>query len=253
MDELLFETRGNVAIITMNRPEARNAGTLDMANAMLGYVDRIDADPEIRVAVLTGAGGTFCAGMDLKRFLKGQRPSIEGKGFIGLTEAPPRKPIIAAVEGYALGGGCELALTCDLIVAGETARFGLPEVKRGLVARAGGILRLPRQMTYRKAMELLLTGDFFSATEALEFGLINRVTPEGGALEGALELAAKVAANAPLAVQAVKEVVVQSQDWPSTEMFQRQVPLTDGVIASKDAKEGAAAFAEKRAPRWRGE
>ncbi|WP_111735265.1 crotonase/enoyl-CoA hydratase family protein [Roseovarius amoyensis] len=252
MSELIVEVADHVAVLTINLPEARNAATLALSEAMVEAIDRIDADPEIRVAILTGAGGHFCAGMDLKGFLRGELPKIPGRGFAGLTEAPPKTPIIAAVEGYALGGGFELALACDMIVAAGTARFGLPEVKRGLVARAGGLLRLPRQMPQRIAMELMMTGRFLEPEEALRLGLINRVAPEGGALDAARGLAGQIAANGPLAVAAVKEVVTLQQDWPVAEGFARQAEYTDPVFASDDAKEGATAFAEKRAPRWTG-
>ncbi|TDE35661.1 crotonase/enoyl-CoA hydratase family protein [Antarcticimicrobium sediminis] len=252
MSNLTFEVADHVALLTINRPEARNAATLALSEAMVEAIDRIDADPGIRAIVLTGAGGHFCAGMDLKGFLRGELPKIPGRGFAGMTEAPPKTPIIAAVEGYALGGGFELALACDMIVAADTARFGLPEVKRGLVARAGGLLRLPRQMPQRIAMELLMTGRMLPPDEALRLGLINRVVPEGGALEAARALAAEIAANGPLAVAAVKEVVMRQQDWPAAEGFTRQAEFTDPIFASDDAKEGALAFAEKRAPHWTG-
>jgi len=252
MSELNLEVVDHLAILTINRPEARNAVTLALSHSMVRAVDRINADPEIRVVILTGADGNFCAGMDLKGFLKGELPRIDGRGFAGMTEAPPKKPIIAAVEGYALGGGFELALACDMIVASETARFGLPEVKRGLVARGGGLLRLPQQMPYRKALELLMTGRFMDSAEAERFGLINRIVPGGEALTAALELAAEIAANGPLAVAAVKEVVTRAQDWRSDEAFALQRAYTDPVFASEDAKEGAAAFAEKRTPEWKG-
>lgn len=252
MEELKVEIVDHLAILTINRPEARNAATLALSQAMASAIDRINADPEIRVAILTGAGGNFCAGMDLKGFMKGEIPRIEGRGFAGMTEAPPKKPIIAAVEGYALGGGFELALTCDMIVASDTARFGLPEVKRGLVARGGGLLRLPKQMPYRKAMELLMTGRLLEPAEAERFGLINRIVPSGEALTAARELATEISANGPLAVAAVKEVITQAQNWRSDEAFVLQRSYTDPVFASEDAKEGAAAFAEKRKPEWKG-
>ena len=253
MSELVFEIDDHVAVLTINRPEARNAATLALSQAMAEAIDRINEDADIRAVILTGAGGHFCAGMDLKGFLRGELPRIEGRGFAGLTEAPPKKPLIAAVEGFALGGGFELALACDLIVASRTARFGLPEVKRGLVARAGGVLRLPRQMPHRKALELLMTGRFMEPEEAERLGLINEVVAEGEALAGARELAAQIVANGPLAVAAVKEIVSRAPDWPVDEMFQRQRPFTDPVFASQDAKEGARAFAEKRPPQWAGQ
>ncbi|WP_353233525.1 crotonase/enoyl-CoA hydratase family protein [Diaphorobacter ruginosibacter] len=248
---LLVETRGNIQIMTLNRPEARNAVSLEMAQAMAAALDAFDADPALSVGIITGAGGSFCAGMDLKGFLQGKRPTIPGRGFCGITIKPPRKPIIAAVEGYALAGGFEVVLACDLIVASREARFGLPEVKRGLAAAGGGLLRLPRRLPYHLAMECILTGDMLSAERAQQNGLINRMTEPGGALDAAIELANAVAANGPLSLVASKQVVGESADWSREEMFDRQAAITDPVFASQDAREGAAAFAEKRKPVWK--
>ncbi len=251
-DEVLFTTENGIAFITINRPKARNAVNRAVAEQIAAAIDTLESDDSLRVGILTGAGGTFCAGMDLKAFVQGEVPMVEGRGFAGLTEDPPRKPLIAAVEGYALAGGCELALACDLIVASEGAKFGLPEVKRGLCAAAGGLLRLPRQLPYRVALELALTGDMFPAERAMHFGLINRLVADGQAMDTATELARTIVANAPLAVAASKAVVRGSQDWSTTEMFERQRELTDPIRSSEDAREGATAFAEKRAPVWRG-
>ena len=248
---LLVEVRGNVQIMTLNRPEARNAATLEMSEAMVAALDELDRNPALQVGIITGAGGTFCAGMDLKGFLEGKRPSVPGRGFCGVTMQPPRKPLIAAVEGYALAGGFEVVLACDLIVASREAKFGLPEVKRGLAATAGGLLRLPKRLPYHVAMEAILTGDMFSAERAAAFGLVNRLTDKGGALDAALELAQAVAANGPLALIASKQVASESGDWRREEMFDRQAAITAPVFASQDAREGAAAFAEKRKPQWR--
>lgn len=248
---LLVETRGNIQIMTLNRPEAHNAVSLEMAQAMAAALDAFDADPALSVGIITGAGGSFCAGMDLKGFLQGKRPTIPGRGFCGITIKPPRKPIIAAVEGYALAGGFEVVLACDLIVASREARFGLPEVKRGLAAAGGGLLRLPRRLPYHLAMECILTGDMLSAERAQQNGLINRMTEPGGALDAAIELANAVAANGPLSLVASKQVVGESADWSREEMFDRQAAITDPVFASQDAREGAAAFAEKRKPVWK--
>ncbi len=248
---LLVETRGNIQIMTLNRPEARNAVSLEMAQAMAAALDAFDADPALSVGIITGAGGSFCAGMDLKGFLQGKRPTIPGRGFCGITIKPPRKPIIAAVEGYALAGGFEVVLACDLIVASREARFGLPEVKRGLAAAGGGLLRLPRRLPYHLAMECILTGDMLSAERAQQNGLINRMTEPGGALDAAIELANAVAANGPLSLVASKQVVGESADWSREEMFDRQAAITDPVFASQDAREGAAAFAETRKPVWK--
>ncbi|MEJ5031855.1 crotonase/enoyl-CoA hydratase family protein [Comamonas sp. MYb69] len=250
--ELLVETRGPVLIMQLNRPQARNAATLEMAEAMASALDALDSQPELRVGIITGAGGSFCAGMDLKGFLQGKRPSLPGRGFCGLTMRPPAKPLIAAVEGYALAGGFEVALACDLIVAAHDAKFGLPEVKRGLAASAGGLLRLPKRLPYHVAMECILTGDMFGAERFAQLGLVNRLTEPGGALDAALALAQTIAANGPLAVAASKQVASQSGGWPLAEMFDRQAVITAPVFSSQDAREGAAAFAEKRPPAWKG-
>lgn len=250
--ELLVETRGPVLIMQLNRPQARNAATLEMAEAMALALDTLDSQPELRVGIITGAGGSFCAGMDLKGFLQGKRPSLPGRGFCGLTMRPPAKPLIAAVEGYALAGGFEVALACDLIVAARDAKFGLPEVKRGLAASAGGLLRLPKRLPYHVAMECILTGDMFGAERFAQLGLVNRLTEPGGALDAALALAQTIAANGPLALAASKQVASQSGEWPLAEMFDRQAVITTPVFNSQDAREGAAAFAEKRPPVWKG-
>ncbi|GAB3652792.1 crotonase/enoyl-CoA hydratase family protein [Ramlibacter alkalitolerans] len=250
--EVLVEAGDGILTITINRPEARNAMTLAAATAIAAALDDLDARDDLRIGILTGAGGTFCAGMDLKGFLRGERPSIPGRGFGGLTRKPPRKPLIAAVEGYALAGGFELVLACDLVVASESAQFGVPEVKRGLAATAGGLVRLPRQLPYRIALELALTGDMFPARRAYEYGLINRLVPAGQALDEARRLAATVAGNGPLSVAASKRVIVESQDWSAEEVWDRQAALTEHVFTSQDAREGSAAFAEKRKPVWQG-
>jgi len=190
--------------------------------------------------------------MDLKGFLTGDLPVVEGRGFAGVAEAPPRKPLIAAVEGYALAGGFELAITCDLIVAADTAKFGITEVKRGLVAAGGGLVRLPRQIPPRLAMEFAIVGDFVDAQRAYDMGLVNRVVAQGTALDAAKELAAKIAANGPLAVAVSKQIITESADWSTAEMFKKQGALAMPVFSSADATEGATAFAEKRAPNWTG-
>ena len=250
-DELLVQEQDGILLLTLNRPSARNAATLRIAQLMAAAIDEFEARDDLSVAVVTGAGSTFCSGMDLKGFLRGEKPRVEGRGFAGITERPPVKPIIAAVEGYALAGGFELALACDLIVASRDALFGLPEVKRGLVASAGGLVRLPRQLPQRIALELAMTGEMVSAARLYECGLLNRLVPAGESLTTALELARSIAANAPLAVATSKAVILQSGEWPAAEMFERQRRLTDPVFASPDAREGAAAFAEKRKPVWK--
>jgi enoyl-CoA hydratase len=240
-----------VLVVTIDRPDARNAIDTATAVEIGAAMDRLDDDPTLVAGVLTGAGGTFCAGMDLKAFLAGEKPSIPGRGFAGIVEGPPAKPIIAAVEGYALAGGFEIALACDMIVAAEDARFGLPEVKRGLCAAGGGLMRLPERVPYHLAMEWLLTGEMIPATRAHEVALVNRLTPRGGALDAALELGRAISANGPLAVRATKKVVVDYREWPRAEMFDRMREITLPVRESEDAREGATAFKEKRPPEWK--
>ncbi|MBQ95818.1 MAG: enoyl-CoA hydratase [Actinobacteria bacterium] len=250
-EEVLTSEEDGILVVTINRPEAKNAMTKAAAEGIAAAMDRLDSDDSLRVGILTGAGGTFCSGMDLKGFLRGESPSIEGRGFGGIVQKPPEKPLIAAVEGYALAGGLELMIACDLVVANAGAKFGIPEVKRGLVAAAGGVMMLPDQIPERIAMELALTGDFIDAARAYELGLINRVT-ESDALAGAKELAASIVANGPLAVRVSKQVIKQSRGWPMEERYTRQTQLIAPVFISEDAREGAAAFAEKRKPNWKG-
>ena len=251
-DEVLVERRESVLVITINRPEAKNAINGAVAAGMAAALDELDADDELRAGVLTGAGGTFSAGMDLKAFLKGETPTIEGRGLGGLTEAPPRKPLIGAVEGWAVAGGFELLLACDLVVASETAKLGVPEVKRALVAGAGAALLLAQRIPQAIALEMLLTGEPITAQRAADLGLVNRLTPEGGALDGALELAATIAANGPLAVAVSKQVARSAPDWTFADGWKKQSELMAPVFVSEDAMEGATAFAEKRPPVWKG-
>lgn len=250
-EEVLTEARDGVLVVTINRPEAKNAMNKAAAEGIAAAMDRLDQDDSLRVGILTGAGGTFCSGMDLKGFLRGESPMVEGRGFGGVVQKPPLKPLIAAVEGYALAGGLELMIACDLVVANAGAKFGIPEVKRGLVAAAGGVMMLPDQIPERIAMELALTGDFIDALRAYELGLINRVT-DGPALDGALELASKIAGNGPLAVRVSKQIVKQSRGWAMDERYERQAQLIAPVFVSQDAREGSLAFAEKRKPNWKG-
>jgi enoyl-CoA hydratase len=252
-DEVLVEHAEGVTVITINRPQARNAVNRAVSEGVAAALDEFESRKDLTVAVITGAGGTFCSGMDLKAFLAGEDVVVEGRGLAGITTAPPRKPVIAAVEGYALAGGCEVVLACDLVVAAEDAKFGIPEVKRSLVAGAGGLLRLPTRIPYAVAMELALTGDFLSAPDAHRHGLVNKVTAPGKALDAARELAARIAANGPLAVAATKEIIVASADWTSDVAFQKQQEIMAPVFASADAREGAQAFAEKRPPVWKRE
>lgn len=250
-EEVLVDVLDGIMIVTINRPQARNAVNSNVAKGIAAAMDELDSNDKIHVAILTGAEGTFCSGMDLKGFITGDLPSLEGRGFGGVTESPPKKPLIAAVEGYALAGGFELAITCDLVVAAENSQFGIPEVKRGLAAAAGGLVKLPRQIPSRIAMEMALTGEFISASRAYELGLVNKIVASGTALEAAKDLAKLITANGPIAVIASKQVVLQSQDWSTDEMFAKQNEITKKVFYSKDAIEGATAFAEKRKPVWR--
>lgn len=250
-DELLTEVRDGILIVTINRPEAKNAMNKAAAEGIAAAMDRLDEDDDLRVGILTGAGGTFCSGMDLKGFLRGESPSIEGRGFGGVVQAPPKKPLIAAVEGYALAGGLELMIACDLVVAHKDAKFGIPEAKRGLVAAAGGVMMLPDQIPERVAMELALTGNFIGSDRAYELGLINRIS-DGAALDGAIALAESIAANGPLAVRVSKQILKESRGWAMEDRYNKQAQLIGPVFISEDAREGAAAFAEKRAPNWKG-
>jgi enoyl-CoA hydratase len=249
---VITERRDGVLVITLNRPEARNAVNQALAESLAAALDELDDDADLRVGVLTGAGGTFCAGMDLKAFLSGEVPVVEGRGLGGLTERAPRKPLVAAVEGWALAGGFEIMLACDLVVASRTARFGVPEVKRALVAGAGAALRLPERVPLPIALELLLTGEPIDASRASELGLVNRLTDEGGALDGALALATTIAANGPLAVEVTRRIARSARDWSSEEAWAKQEELMRPVFTSEDAIEGATAFAEKRDPVWKG-
>ncbi len=249
---LLTERRDRVLLITINRPDQRNAVNAAVAAGIAGALDELDGDAGLSVGVLFGAGKGFCAGMDLKAFVTGERPHVEGRGFAGITQRAAEKPLIAAVEGFALAGGLEVALACDLIVAARGARLGIPEVKRGLVAAAGGLMRLPRALPRNVAMEMALTGDPIEAERAHDLGLVNRLTEPGEALTAALELADTIAANGPLSLAATKRILVESADWPDSEFFERQQPIYDPVFNSQDAREGATAFAERRAPQWKG-
>jgi len=251
-DPVLTEERDGVLVITINRPEARNAINGDVARGIAAALDRLDDEGDLRVGVLTGGGGVFSSGMDLKGFLSGDVPIVEGRGLGGLTEKPPRKPLVAAVEGYALAGGFELVLACDLVVAAEGSRFGVPEVKRALVAGAGAALHLPQRIPQAIALEMLLTGEPIGSARAAELGLVNRVVPDGSAVDAAVELAHAIAANGPLAVAVTKQIARSASDWTLAEGWQKQAELMGPVFVSEDAQEGARAFAEKRAPVWKG-
>ena len=249
---VLTERRDRVLLVTINRPDQRNAVNAAVAAGIAAALDELDGQAELSVGVITGAGKGFCAGMDLKAFVSGERPHVEGRGFAGIVERPASKPLIAAVEGFAVAGGLEVALACDLIVAARGAKLGVPEVKRSLVAAGGALLRLPRALPRNLAMELALTGEPIGAERGYELGLVNRLTDPGQALEAALELAETIAANGPLALAATKRIMAQSGDWPDAEFFARQAEIIAPVMSSEDAREGATAFAERRPPVWKG-
>lgn len=259
--EVLVERRGNVMVITINRPDARNAVNEAVCLGVGAAIEQAEADIEVRAVVLTGAGEkAFCAGADLKAITRGERIIPEGEpwqtwGLAGFVGQYISKPTIVAVNGVAVGGGMEIALAADLIVAAENAVFGLPEVQRGLVAGAGGAFRITQQLPQRIGLEMLMTGDPISAERALELNLVNRVTPAGGALDAALELAERIASNAPLSVQASKRIALgyHGSSRPLDEpLWEHTAEETKSVTGSEDAKEGPRAFAEKRSPVWTG-
>jgi enoyl-CoA hydratase len=249
---VLATRHDGVLVITLNRPEARNAVDGALATGVAAALDELDADDSLKVGILTGAGGFFCAGMDLKAFVRGESAYAGDRGFAGICLRPPEKPLIAAVEGFALAGGLEIALSCDLVVAARDARLGIPEAKRGLVAGAGALIRLPKRVPYHVAMWLALTGEPISAERAHEIGLVVELCEPGTALDAALRLGGIIAANAPLAVRISKQLVKAAVDWEEAEAWERQRELVQRVFTSEDAREGAVAFAEKRAPRWQG-
>lgn len=250
---VLIERDGAVLIITINRPNVRNAINRQTSEAIALAMDELDNDPSLSIGILTGSGQHFCSGMDLKAFLQGERVELEGRGLAGIAERPPLKPLIAAVEGYALAGGCEIALACDLIVAAKNAQFGIPEVKRGLIAGSGGLMRLPQRIPPQIALEYALTGKPMSASDAAHWGLVNRLTEPGGALAETRALALEISQNGPLAVRMTKHIMSQSPNWSVDQKWLKQNEILEQVIASDDAREGALAFSEKRAPRWTGQ
>jgi enoyl-CoA hydratase len=245
---VLTEVRGRVLVITLNRPDQMNAINTALAQGLLAAVEQLDTDPNLTVGVLTGAGRGFCAGMDLKAFAT-EGPPIGMDQFI---RSGSQKPLIAAIEGFALAGGLELALACDLLVAAAGVKIGIPEVGVGLFAAGGGLLRLPRVLPYGVAMELALTADPITAEQALAYGLVARVSEKGGALDAAITLAERIAKNAPLGVAASKQLVRSSLDQTEAEFWEYQKSFVGKVFTSQDAKEGPAAFAQKRQPNWSG-
>ncbi len=256
---VLTVKRGNILVVTINRPEARNAVNAAVHVGLGEALEQAEHDPEIRVVILTGAGDqAFCAGADLKALSRGERLTPESKeqrawGFAGVVRHPISKPMIAAVNGFALGGGTELALACDLVVAADHAQFGLPEVKRGIYAAAGGAFRITQQLPVKVAMEILLTGEPFSAHRALELGFANRVVPLDQLMDTATDLANRIAVNAPLSVQASKRIamgIVEGQIASDDSFWEANNREGATVMRSEDAKEGPRAFAEKRTPVW---
>ncbi|GAB3082425.1 enoyl-CoA hydratase-related protein [Corynebacterium aquatimens] len=258
-----YEVDGHVAVIAFNRLDAMNAVNSELSDTVGNYIEQANAEDNVRVIVLTGNGRTFCAGADLKEIAQGKSVFSEEHpewGFAGVAQHWSDKPIIAAVHGFALGGGFEAAISCDLIIAAEGTKFGLPEVKRGLVAAAGGVVRTPRQIPLRRAAELVLTGEPISAETALDWGLINRIVPGESLLEEAKKLAASIAANGPLAVKQSKLSLHQATsagndwnaEWSNIDPWKANQEAWDLIFASADAREGATAFAEKREPKWTG-
>jgi enoyl-CoA hydratase len=251
-DEILTQRQGKVLLITLNRPEARNAVNLALATGLAAALDELDADDELSVGVLTGEGKGFSAGMDLKAFVEGGMPTVDDRGFAGITERSADKPLIAAVEGFALAGGLEIALSCDIIVAASNAKFGIPEAGVGLFAGAGALLRLPRRVPYGIAMKMALSAAPISAVDAERYGLVDEVVEPATAVESAMALAEQIAGNAPLALRASKALLRDMQGRTEDEFWKFQAQHMT-VFASSDATEGATAFAEKRAPHWKGE
>jgi enoyl-CoA hydratase len=249
---VLVERRGAVLLITINRPEQRNAVNKAVSDGIGAAIRELEGDPSLTIGVLTGAGKGFCAGMDLGAFAKGELPFDPERGFAGMAQQRPSKPVIAAVEGFAVAGGLEIALCADLLVAASDARLGIPEVKRGLVAAGGALRRLPERIPMGVAMEMALTGDPITAQRGYEVGLVNVVSEPGGALDAALALAERITPNGPLAVAVSKQLLQVQGDWTEAEYWDKGSAIAGPVLFSEDAREGATAFKEKRAPVWQG-
>ncbi len=249
-DVVLTEEHDGILILTINRPEVRNAVNAEVAERIGKAFERFDLDESLSVAILTGAGKGFSSGMDLAAFVKGSKPSYGDRGFAGMTRKSPGKPVIAAVEGFAVAGGLEMAIACDLIVSARDARYAIPEVRRGLIAAAGALLRLPRRMPYHIVMEMALTGEFISAERLHSLGVLNRLVEPGMALKEAVALGRQIMRGGPAALTATKRILVEQQDWTLENMWAKQEVHFRAAIESPDAREGAMAFKEKRAPQW---
>ena len=247
---VLTEERDGILIVTINRPHVRNAIDAAAAERIGKALERLDADTSLSVGIITGGDKGFSSGMDLGAFVQGKKPRYADRGFAGIARKAADKPLIAAVEEFAVAGGFEIALACDLIVASRTARFAIPEVRRGLVAAAGALVRLPRRMPYHVVMELALTGEFIDAGRLHGFGIVNRVVEPGGALGEAVALARRIMEGGPLAIAATKRILVEQQDWTLDNMWSNQEAIYRPAVDADEAREGAAAFKERRAPRW---
>ena len=251
-EEVIYETDGDVGVLTLNRPDARNAVNLPLAEGVAAALDELDASDDLSVGVLTGAGKGFSAGMDLKAFVTGERPWVGDRGFAGIVQRAARKPLIAAVEGFAVAGGFEIALACDLIVAAAGAKFGVPEVKRSLVAAGGALLRMPQRMPYGVAMELALTGDPITAQRAYDLGLVNELCEPGSAVDTAVALAERICVNAPVAVRESRKVALKSMQLTNEQELWSLSGQAFGALAqTEDFSEGPKAFIEKREPQWK--